>query len=354
MPCGAPGPGSRFRGPRVPAPLARGSARPARGRSRRARAGECARGRSATHDVAFRRCALRLGHHAGDACEDWHAGARRPARRETLRAHVRGGDRRRRPRQRCASATTSTARRRRTARTSRPPTASGSAAPATSARMRSRHLLESTASLPADRPRPQPAAGAGGVDPEPRRAGQAARARTPSAPFSSAPSPRPTTPRSPSAIQMVSHARATFRWTGQLAHGLPRSRPGRRPRPRRTPTAGRSCDWVTRFTQAGYDLEFEPPRYVPLDLELHVCASATTSGRMSSEAVLEALGAQPGGFFDPDSFIVRRPALPQRCYAATVEAVSGVDSVTPLRFARLHDDDPIRAVRPPRRMWTAA
>ena len=98
-------------------------------------------------------------------------------------------------------------------------------------------------------------------------------------------------------------------------------------------------DWVTRFTQAGYDLEFEQPRYVPLGLELHVCAKRDHLRPDVEQAVLEALGSKPGGFFDPDRFSFGDPLYLSQL-AATVEAVSGVDSVTPLRFARLHDDDP--------------
>ena len=139
-------------------------------------------------------------------------------------------------------------------------------------------------------------------------------------------------------LPMVSHARATFRWTGSWYSVYLAVDPagGRElsPQDRRA-----ILDFVTRFTQAGYDLELEEPRYVPLGLELHVCARRDHLRAYVEQAVLEALASSAGGFFDPDRFSFGDPLYLSQL-AAAVEAVPGVDSVTPLRFARLYEDDP--------------
>jgi hypothetical protein len=136
----------------------------------------------------------------------------------------------------------------------------------------------------------------------------------------------------------VSHARATFRWTGSW-HTVfltvdPKGRIGLDDMLRQS-----VLDWVERFTQTGYDLEIQPPIYVPLQLELHVCAKRGHFRAEVERAVLEALSAEPGHFFDRDRITFGQPLYLSALYAA-VEAVPGVDSVTALRFSRQRDDDP--------------
>lgn len=135
----------------------------------------------------------------------------------------------------------------------------------------------------------------------------------------------------------VSRACATFRWTGSW-HTVFLAVDPRGGGELNEADEEALLEWVARFTQTGYDLELEPPRYVPLAIELQVCAAA---GRIRTEverAVLEALGSGRGGFFHPDRFSFGEPLYLSQLVAA-VEAVSGVDSVAPLRFARLYDDD---------------
>jgi predicted phage baseplate assembly protein len=136
----------------------------------------------------------------------------------------------------------------------------------------------------------------------------------------------------------VSHARATFRWTGSW-HTVfltvdPKGRIGLDDTLRQS-----VLDWVERFTQTGYDLEIQPPIYVPLQLELHVCAKRGHFRAEVERAVLGALSAEPGHFFDRDRITFGQPLYLSALYAA-VEAVPGVDSVTALRFSRQRDDDP--------------
>ncbi|HEX4719373.1 MAG TPA: putative baseplate assembly protein [Thermoleophilaceae bacterium] len=199
------------------------------------------------------------------------------------------------------------------------------------------HLLQGTTPLPVLDQLRNPLPARGGIDPEPvervkRTAPDAFRAVRERAVTEA--DYAEVTER----LAMVSHARATFRWTGSwytvyLAVD---------------PVGGRELaesdrqsilDWVTRFTQTGYDLELEQPRYVPLGLELHVCAKRDQLRPDVEQAVLEALVSKPGGFFDPDRISFGDPLYLSQV-AAAVEAVPGVDSVTPLRFARLYEDDP--------------
>lgn len=199
------------------------------------------------------------------------------------------------------------------------------------------HLLEGAQPLPAIVEVRNPLPARGGVDPEPvervkRIAPDAFRAVRERAVTES------DYAEIAERLPVVSNARATFRWTGSwytvyLAVD---------------PVGGRELslsdrqailDFVTRFTQAGYDLELEQPRYVPLSLELHVCARRGQLRADVEEAVLEALGSRRGAFFDPDRFSFGDPLYLSQL-AAAVEAVPGVDSVTPLRFARLDEEDP--------------
>jgi hypothetical protein len=145
----------------------------------------------------------------------------------------------------------------------------------------------------------------------------------------------------------VSHARATFRWTGSW-HTVFLTIDPKGGADLDEPLRRSLLDWVTRFTQTGYDLELQPPVYVPLELELFVCAARGHLRPDVEEAVLAVLSARPGGFFDPDRFSFGDPLYLSALYAA-VQAVPGVDSVTARRFSRQHDDDP-----PPARPVTAA
>jgi hypothetical protein len=207
-----------------------------------------------------------------------------------------------------------------------------------------RHLL-TTHPLPAIEEVRNPLPATGGLDPEPaprvkRLAPDAFRAvqlrAVTEADYAAAAERHPE----------VSHARATFRWTGSwLTVFLTVDRVG-----------GGAIDdelrasvlaWVEAVTQTGYDLELQPPVTVPLDLELFVCAQRGHLTPDVERAVLEALSSRPGGFFDPDRFTFGDPLYLSALLAA-VEAVPGVDSVTARRFSRTHDDDP-----PPARPVTA-
>jgi hypothetical protein len=135
----------------------------------------------------------------------------------------------------------------------------------------------------------------------------------------------------------VSHARATFRWTGSWHTVFVTVDP--RGTDELTPATERAVlHHLARYRQAGYDLEVEPPRYVPLEIGFVVCAGPGHFRADVAEAVGRALGAGvlPGGtrgFFHPDNFTFGQPLHLSRLYAA-VEAVPGVDSAEVVVFRR--------------------
>ena len=145
----------------------------------------------------------------------------------------------------------------------------------------------------------------------------------------------------------VHGAVATYRWTGSwytifvavdprdradlvdLPNGRTRLEPAFERRVRA---------FLTRFRLAGYDVELRPPRFVPLDIELEVCAAHGHFRTDVVAAVRRALSAQvlpdgTRGFFHPEHFTFGEPLYLSRLYAA-VERVEGVDSAVVRRFQR--------------------
>lgn len=135
----------------------------------------------------------------------------------------------------------------------------------------------------------------------------------------------------------VSRAVATFRWTGSWHTVFITIDPaGRTDVP--TELERRVREWVTRYTQAGYDLEIDPPVFVPLEIEIEVCVAPDHFRADVEEALLVALGNREApdrsrGLFHPDTFTFGQALYLSRLYAA-VEAVEGVDSAVVTRFQR--------------------
>lgn len=147
----------------------------------------------------------------------------------------------------------------------------------------------------------------------------------------------------------VSRAVAEFRWTGSWYTVFLTIDPrGTTRLPRRLAESVRT--WVAGFAQAGYDLEIDPPTFVPLEIELQVCADPEHFRADVEEAVLTALGSGlcsdgTRAFFHPDRFTFGQPLYVSHLYAA-VEAIAGVDSVTVTGLTRrdVPDPDPARPV----------
>lgn len=135
----------------------------------------------------------------------------------------------------------------------------------------------------------------------------------------------------------VTKAVATFRWTGSWHSVFLTIDPaGRTDLPQDLQDSIRA--WVVRFTQAGYDLEIDPPIYVPLEIEIDVCVARDHFRGHVEAAVLDALSNRLGangqrGFFYPDNFSFGQRLYLSQLYAA-IEAVEGVDSAEVKVFQR--------------------
>jgi hypothetical protein len=95
---------------------------------------------------------------------------------------------------------------------------------------------------------------------------------------------------------------------------------------------------LNRFRMAGYDLDIDPPRFVPLDIKLVVCVEEDYFRGDVKAALLEAfsnrrLADGTLGFFHPDNWSFDQPVYLSRIYE-TAAAVPGVDSVVVEKFQR--------------------
>jgi hypothetical protein len=88
--------------------------------------------------------------------------------------------------------------------------------------------------------------------------------------------------------------------------------------------------FVERYRLAGHDVEIDAPRFVPLDIELHVCAKPGHLAASVEHRLLDVFS----GFFDPDRFTFGQPVYLSAIVAAAMTD-PGVAYVTPLRFHRL-------------------
>jgi hypothetical protein len=135
----------------------------------------------------------------------------------------------------------------------------------------------------------------------------------------------------------VEQAVATFEWTGSWYTVFITVDPvGRNDLPKAM--AQRVLQWVTAYTQAGYDLEINAPIYVALDIVIDVCVAGYNFRGDVEEAVLNALSNRilpdgSRGFFYPDNFSFGQPLYLSQLYAA-IGAVPGVDSAAVTRFQR--------------------
>jgi len=136
----------------------------------------------------------------------------------------------------------------------------------------------------------------------------------------------------------VQRAAATFRWTGSwYTVFLTVDRVGGRKVD--ADFEARLRDHMERFRMAGYDLEVDGPRFVPIDLLLHVCVKPDYFRSQVQGALLERLSnrvLQDGrrGLFHPDEWTFGEPVHLSRIYAAASE-VEGVESVKVEHFQRL-------------------
>jgi hypothetical protein len=135
----------------------------------------------------------------------------------------------------------------------------------------------------------------------------------------------------------VQRAAATFRWTGSWRTlFLTVDRVGGLPIDAAFETDVRR--YMERFRMAGYDLEVDGPRFVPLEIALSVCVQRSYFRSAVKAALLDVFSArrrrdgQPGAFH-PDNFTFGQPVYLSHIYAAA-QAVAGVASVIVTTFRR--------------------
>jgi hypothetical protein len=141
----------------------------------------------------------------------------------------------------------------------------------------------------------------------------------------------------------VQRAAASFRWTGSW-HTVFVTADRLGGAAVEAPFEAKMRRHLERFRMAGYDLEVDGPRYVPLDVILHLCVKPAYFRSDVVAAVREVLSSRllpdgRRGIFHADSFSFGEPVYLSRIVAAA-QAVEGVDSVRVDRFQRLVDPRP--------------
>jgi hypothetical protein len=141
----------------------------------------------------------------------------------------------------------------------------------------------------------------------------------------------------------VRNAVATFRWTGSwhtvfvnvdLASSATRD----------SATEHSILTFLSRYKLAGYDLEINDPIFVPIMLELDICAAPGYFRSDVEQALRQELssGFLPGGatgFFNADNFTFNQSLYLSQLYER-IARVQGVESVKVLRFSRRYEADP--------------
>ncbi|MDB5970556.1 MAG: putative baseplate assembly protein [Hydrocarboniphaga sp.] len=102
--------------------------------------------------------------------------------------------------------------------------------------------------------------------------------------------------------------------------------------------------FVDRYRMAGHDLEFNDPRYVPLEVGLHVCVKDDYFRSDVKQSLLQFLGNRrlaDGrlGLFHPDNFTFGQTVYLSPLYAAAHQ-VPGVASAQVTKFQRQGTGDP--------------
>ncbi len=141
----------------------------------------------------------------------------------------------------------------------------------------------------------------------------------------------------------VQKAMATFRWTGSWhTVFITVDRLGGLPVDAAFKTEIRS--FVERFRMAGYDLEVDAPRFVSLEIEMHVCVKEDYFREDVRAALLNIFSDRVlpdgrRGVFHPDNFTFGQTVFLSPLIAAA-QAVEGVQSVAITTFQRQGTPDP--------------
>jgi predicted phage baseplate assembly protein len=139
----------------------------------------------------------------------------------------------------------------------------------------------------------------------------------------------------------VQRAAATRRWTGSW-HTWFVSTDRTGGVPVNAEFEERMREFLDRFRLAGYDLEIDGPRFVPLDIALTVCVAPGYIRGDVRRVLLEMFGATDlpdgrRGFFHPDGLTFGQPIFLSQIVAAAMRT-PGVAWVQPTRFQRWRED----------------
>jgi predicted phage baseplate assembly protein len=135
----------------------------------------------------------------------------------------------------------------------------------------------------------------------------------------------------------VQRAAATRRWTGSW-HTMYLTVDRRGGLDVDPPFEARLRDHLDRFRMAGYDLEIDGPRWVPLDLELRICVApgyirSDVEQTVRAELSVRELPNGRRGGFHPDHLTFGQPVYLAPIVARAMD-VAGVLSVEAVRFQR--------------------
>jgi hypothetical protein len=98
-------------------------------------------------------------------------------------------------------------------------------------------------------------------------------------------------------------------------------------------------NFLNRFRLAGYDLEINSPKFVPLDIRINVCVKPNHFPEDIKKNLLDIFGTQlledgKLGFFHPDNFTFGQPLYLSQIYQ-TVMNLEGVESLYVDKFQRM-------------------
>ncbi len=141
----------------------------------------------------------------------------------------------------------------------------------------------------------------------------------------------------------VQRAAGTFRWTGSWRTVFVTADPLAAKDPDQ-PFDPSLLVQLEPYRTAGHDLEVDTPRYVPLEIDMQVCAKRDYFRAEVAQALLEVFSAHDlpdgrRGVFHPDNFSFGQPVYLSHLYAAAY-AVDGVESVKVTGFQRRDTPDP--------------
>jgi len=141
----------------------------------------------------------------------------------------------------------------------------------------------------------------------------------------------------------VQKAAATFRWTGSWRTVFVTADPFA-DKGEDAPFDPELPAYLEPYRMAGHDLDVDSPRYVPLEIDMQVCARRDYFRADVKRALLDVLSSRTladgaKGIFHPDNFTFGQPLFLSRLYAAAY-AVDGVESAKVSLFQRLGTPDP--------------